>query len=117
MALLGHTKDHRVIEVGRDLWRLSGPSSLLKQEHLEQVAQNHIQVAPCPIPEGLGEKVREPDKLMVVAVVSNVVIALESSHLSLSLLQRKKGITSWVISQEEPGVPDILTKPDILFPR
>lgn len=35
MALLGHTKDHRVIEVGRDLWRLSGPSSLLKQEHLE----------------------------------------------------------------------------------
>lgn len=74
-------------------------------------------MAPCPIPEGLGEKVREPDKLMVVAVVSNVVIALESSHLSLSLLQRKKGITSWVISQEEPGVPDILTKPDILFPR
>eukprot|EP00075_Anas_platyrhynchos_P009125 XP_021134489.2 coiled-coil domain-containing protein 81 [Anas platyrhynchos] len=29
---------------------------------------------------------------------------------------RKKGIMSWVISQEEPGVPDILTKPDILFP-
>ncbi|XP_066846039.1 coiled-coil domain-containing protein 81 [Anser cygnoides] len=29
---------------------------------------------------------------------------------------RKKGMTSWVISQGEPGVPDILTKPDILFP-
>lgn len=90
MALLGHTKDHRVIEAGRDLWRLSGLSSLLKQEHLEQVAQNHVQVAPCPIPEGLGEKVREHGKLMVVAVVSNMVIALESSHLSVPVAEEER---------------------------
>lgn len=32
---------HRIIKVGRDLLRLSGPSPLLKQDQLEQVAQHH----------------------------------------------------------------------------
>jgi len=32
-----------MIEVGRDLWRSSGPIPLLKQEHLETVAQDHVQ--------------------------------------------------------------------------
>jgi len=36
---------HRMAEVGRDLWRSSGPSPLLKQDHLEQVAQDHVQMA------------------------------------------------------------------------
>lgn len=31
------------VEVGRDFWRTSGPTTLLKQGHREQVAQEHIQ--------------------------------------------------------------------------
>jgi len=31
--------------VGRHIWRSSGPSTLLKQGHLEPVAQDHIQMA------------------------------------------------------------------------
>ena len=34
-----------MIEVGRDLWRSSGPRPLLKQGHLETVAQDHVQTA------------------------------------------------------------------------
>jgi len=30
-------------EIGRDLWISSSPMPLLKQVHLEQVAQDHIQ--------------------------------------------------------------------------
>ena len=32
-------------EVGRDLWRSSGSNTLLKQGHLEQVVQDHVQTA------------------------------------------------------------------------
>jgi len=32
-------------EVGRDLWRSAGPISPLKQDHLEQVAQDNVQMA------------------------------------------------------------------------
>jgi len=32
-----------MVEVGRDLWRSSGPTSLFKQGHLESVGQNHVQ--------------------------------------------------------------------------
>ena len=35
---------HRMVEVGRDLWRSSGPTSLLKQGHLKLVAQDHVQM-------------------------------------------------------------------------
>jgi len=28
-----------MIKAGRDLWRSSGPTPLLKQEHLEQIAE------------------------------------------------------------------------------
>jgi len=35
----------RVVEVGRDLWRSSGPIPLLKQGHLEPVTQENIQMA------------------------------------------------------------------------
>lgn len=44
-------QNHRMAEVGRlevgtdDLWRSSVPTSLLKQGHLEQVAQDNIQMA------------------------------------------------------------------------
>ena len=35
----------RLVEVGKDLWRSSGPTPLLEQGHLELVAQDHIQMA------------------------------------------------------------------------
>jgi len=31
-------------EVGKDLWRSSGPTPLLKQGYLEPVAQDHVQM-------------------------------------------------------------------------
>ena len=34
-----------MVEDGNDLWRSSGPIPLLKQVHLEQVAQDHVQMA------------------------------------------------------------------------
>lgn len=34
-----------MVEVVRDIWRSFGPRSLLKQGHLEQIAQNHVQMA------------------------------------------------------------------------
>lgn len=36
---------HKMGKAGRDLWRPSGPTPLLKHGHLKQVAQNHVQVA------------------------------------------------------------------------
>ena len=38
-------QNHRIVEVGRDLWRSSGPTTLLKQGHLEQVVQDCVQTA------------------------------------------------------------------------
>ena len=35
-------QSHRMIEAGRDLWRLSGPTLLLTQGYLEPVAQDHV---------------------------------------------------------------------------
>ena len=32
-----------MVGVGRDLWRSSTPAPLLNQDHLEQVAQDHVQ--------------------------------------------------------------------------
>ncbi|KAM6288724.1 uncharacterized protein M6G45_000743 [Spheniscus humboldti] len=46
-----------------------------------------------------------------------MVVALESSRLSLSLLQRKKGMMNCVIPQGETGASDILPKAEIPFPR
>ncbi|KAK4810494.1 hypothetical protein QYF61_004274, partial [Mycteria americana] len=37
--------NHRMVEVGRDLWRSSGPTPLCQQGHLEPVAQDHVQTA------------------------------------------------------------------------
>jgi len=34
-----------MLEIGRDLWRSSGPSPLLKQGHLEPIAQDHVQTS------------------------------------------------------------------------
>lgn len=34
-----------MVEVGRHLWGSSGPTSLFKQDHLEPVAQHHVQTA------------------------------------------------------------------------
>ncbi|XP_068763577.1 centromere protein P isoform X3 [Struthio camelus] len=39
-----HFKNHRMVEVGRDLWRSSSPTLLLKQSPLEHIAQDRIQV-------------------------------------------------------------------------
>jgi len=36
---------HQVVEIGRDLWRSSGPACLLRQSHLEPVAHDHVQMA------------------------------------------------------------------------
>ena len=36
---------HRLVEVGRDLWRSSGPTLQLKQGHLEPAAQDSVQTA------------------------------------------------------------------------
>jgi len=36
---------HRIVEVGRDLWRSPIPTPLLKQSHLEQAAHDHVQMA------------------------------------------------------------------------
>lgn len=33
-------QNHKMVEVGRDLWRLSDPNFLLKQDHLQLVAQD-----------------------------------------------------------------------------
>lgn len=33
-----------MVRAGRDLWRSSGPTALLKQGHLGQVAQDHAEV-------------------------------------------------------------------------
>ena len=37
------SQNHRMVGVGRDLWRSSSPTSLLKQVHLEQPVQDHGQ--------------------------------------------------------------------------
>ena len=37
------SQNHRMVEVGRDLWISSSPNPLLKQDHLEHVAQDHVQ--------------------------------------------------------------------------
>jgi len=37
------SQNHRMIEVGRDLWQTRGPTPLLKQGHLELVARDCIQ--------------------------------------------------------------------------
>ena len=39
------SQNHRAAGVGGDLWRSSGPTTLLNQGHLGPVAQDHIQMA------------------------------------------------------------------------
>lgn len=39
-----HIQNHRVAEVGSDLWRSSGPTSLLRQGHQEPVSQDYVQM-------------------------------------------------------------------------
>jgi len=39
------SQKHKVVEVGRHLWRSSGPAPLFMQGHLELVVQDHIQLA------------------------------------------------------------------------
>lgn len=33
-----------MVKVGRDLWRSLCPAALIKQDHLELIAQNHVPV-------------------------------------------------------------------------
>lgn len=44
LTLRESSHNNRIAEVGRDLWKQSGPNHLLKQNHLQQVAQNHLQM-------------------------------------------------------------------------
>lgn len=39
------SQNHRMVKVGRDLWRSPGPTPLLRQGHLKQVAEVHVQSA------------------------------------------------------------------------
>jgi len=39
------SQNHRTVEIGRDHCRSSGPTDLLKRDHLQLVAQDHIQAA------------------------------------------------------------------------
>ena len=39
------SQNHRMAEVRRHLWRSSGPTPLLRQGHLQPVAQDCVQVA------------------------------------------------------------------------
>ena len=39
-----YSQDDGMAEVGRNLWRSSGPSPLHKQGHRESVTQDHVQV-------------------------------------------------------------------------
>jgi len=41
----GISKNHSMFEIGKDLWRSSCPTALLKQHHLEPVAQGYVQMA------------------------------------------------------------------------
>lgn len=37
------SKNHRIVGAGTDLWRSSSPAPMLKQVHLEQLAQDYVQ--------------------------------------------------------------------------
>jgi len=37
------SQNHRMVKVGRDLWKSTGPPLWLKHSHLELLAQNHVQ--------------------------------------------------------------------------
>lgn len=39
------TQNQGMVKVGRDLSRSSGPTPLLRQGHVDQVAQDHVQMA------------------------------------------------------------------------
>ena len=43
--LLTDSRNHRIIEVGSDLWRSLGPTPLLKKGYLKLVAQDHVQMS------------------------------------------------------------------------
>ena len=42
-ALCVSSQNHRVVGVGRDLWKSSSPNPLPKQGHLQQAAQDHVE--------------------------------------------------------------------------
>lgn len=44
LAAVTKSWDHRMVEVGREHWRSSTPTSLLKQGPLEHAAQDYIPV-------------------------------------------------------------------------
>jgi len=46
VVMEGLTESHRMLGVGRDLWGSSSPMPLLKQGHLQQAAQDLVQVGP-----------------------------------------------------------------------
>ena len=44
-SLEKNSQNHRMVGVGRDLWRSSGPTTLLMQRHLKQIVQDYVKAA------------------------------------------------------------------------
>lgn len=44
--------NHRIVKVGKDFWRLSGPTLLFKQGHPDQVAQDRVLASKPDLSEG-----------------------------------------------------------------
>ena len=42
-GIVSLSQNHRMVRIGRDLWRSSGPTRLPKQSHLQQAAQDYVQ--------------------------------------------------------------------------
>lgn len=41
----GLSQNNLMVDIRRDLWKLSGPIPLLKKDHLQPVAQVHFQIS------------------------------------------------------------------------
>lgn len=71
------SQNHCMVEAGRYLWRASGPTPMLKQGHLERVAQDHVQTA-CQ----LSPRKKTPQPLWALCQCS-VTLTVEKVFLML----------------------------------
>lgn len=62
--------NHRMVEFRRELWRPSDLTPLLKQEHLEQAAQDHVQMAIKDL-QG-GDYITSLDNLVKCSIILTV---------------------------------------------
>jgi len=87
LAVLLCSQNHRMAEAGRDLWRSFCPTPLLKQGHLELVAQDNVRMAfeylqggrlfgqSVPVVSNSHSKIVFPDVQMGPSVFQFVLIA------------------------------------------